>query len=75
MTKESYIRLWAMPETGVTLFQPTEFDTQEFYERLPKGMFSTCVINGEMWVRSVAANPLADIDKIVEIVREAVTQL
>ena len=67
MTKERYIRLWAMPETGVTLFQPTEFDTQEFYERLPKGMFSTCVIDEELWVRSVAANPLADIDKIIEI--------
>ena len=62
-----------MPETGVTLFQPTELDTQEFYERLPKGMFSTCVIDEEMWVRSVAANPLADIDKIVEIVRETAT--
>ena len=67
MTKERYIRLWAMPETGVTLFQPTKFDTQDFYERLPKGMFSTCVIDEEMWVRSVAANPLADIDKIIEI--------
>ena len=75
MTKERYIRLWAMPETGVTLFQPTEFDTQEFYERLPKGMFSTCVIDEELWVRSVAANPLADIDKIVEIVREAAAHL
>ena len=64
-----------MPETGVTLFQPTKFDTQDFYERLPKGMFSTCVIDKEMWVRSVAANPLADIDKIIEIVRKTATHL
>ena len=75
LNQEGYVRLWAMPETGVTLFQPTKFDTQDFYERLPKGMFSTCVIDEEMWVRSVAANPLADIDKIIEIVRKTATHL
>ena len=72
MSKEDGICLWAMPKSGVTLFRPTAMSTEEFYARLPDGMFSTCVLDGKKWVRSVAANPLADIEKIIKAVQEAV---
>jgi len=35
-------------------------------------MFSNSVLDGEKWIRSVAANPLADIDKIIAAVQGAV---
>ncbi|MBV1880095.1 MAG: hypothetical protein KUG82_00580 [Pseudomonadales bacterium] len=72
LSKEDNISLWAMPETGVTVFRPLTMSTEAFSQRLPDGMFSHCVLDGEKWVRSVAANPLADIDKIILAVQEAV---
>ena len=72
MSKEDGICLWAMPKSGVTVFRPLTMSTEEFYVRLPDGMFSTCVLDGKKWVRSVAANPLADIEKIIKAVQEAV---
>ena len=72
LSKEDNISLWAIPETGVTVFRPLTMSTEEFYQCLPEGMFSNCVLDGEKWVRSVAANPLADIDKIILAVQEAV---
>jgi glutamate/tyrosine decarboxylase-like PLP-dependent enzyme len=66
------IELLSMPKTGVTVFRPRKSDTDEIHARLPAGMFSICVIEGERWLRSVAANPLADIDLIVSTITEAV---
>ena len=70
--KEPNICLWAMPETGVTVFRPVAMSVEELHQCLPDGMFSSCTLNGEKWARSVAANPMADIDKILESVRRAV---
>ena len=72
LSKEDNISLWAMPETGVTVFRPLTMSTDEFYQRLPEGMFSNCVLDGKKWIRSVAANPLANIDKIILAVQKAV---
>lgn len=72
LIKEDNISLWAMPKTGVTVFRPLHMNTEEFYQCLPKGMFSTCMLDNERWLRSVAANPLADIDEIVSIISEAI---
>lgn len=72
LSKEDNISLWAMPKTGVTVFRPLTMSTEAFCQCLPERMFSNCVLDGEKWVRSVAANPLADIDKIILAVQEAV---
>ena len=66
------IELLSMPKTGVTVFRPKELDAEEMHARLPSGMFSICVIEDEHWLRSVAANPLADIDLIMAAIKEAV---
>lgn len=72
LSKEDRISLWAMPTTGVTVFRPLTMSTEELYQRLPEGMFSTCVLNDAKWLRSVAANPLADINVIVSAIQEAI---
>jgi L-2,4-diaminobutyrate decarboxylase len=72
LIKEDNISLWAMPKTGVTVFRPLTMSTEEFYHCLPEGMFSTCILDNEKWLRSVAANPLADIEEIVSIISEAI---
>lgn len=72
LSKEDSISLWAMPTTGVAVFRPLTMNTEELYKRLPEGMFSTCVLDEQKWLRSVAANPLADIDKIVSAIQEAI---
>jgi L-2,4-diaminobutyrate decarboxylase len=70
LCNEKNMQVWAMPKTGVTVFRPLICTTDEFYKKLPDGMFSTCVIEKENWIRSVSANPLADINEILTIVRE-----
>ena len=72
LSKEDSICVWAMPQTGVVVFRPLTMTIEEFHQSLPEGMFSSCVLDGKKWIRSVAANPLADIDKIIAAVREVV---
>lgn len=70
LSKEEDLSLWAKPKTGITVFRPLIGSTEEFYRRLPEGMLSTCVVEDKKWLRSVAANPLADINKIISIIKE-----
>lgn len=72
LSKEDSISLWATPTTGVTVFRPLTMSANELYQRLPENMFSTCVIDDEKWLRSVAANPLADIDRIISAIQGAI---
>ena len=66
------IALWAMPITGVTVFRPLTCRTEELHKRLAEGMFSSCLLDGETWLRSVAANPLADIDEIISKINDEI---
>ena len=61
-----------MPITGVTVFRPLTMSTEELYNRLPDGMLSTCILDNEKWLRSVAANPMADIEEIVSAINEVI---
>ena len=70
LRKEDRIRLWAMPKTGVTVFRPLNCSTEDFHQCLPEGMLSTCILQNKNWLRSVAANPLADIDEIISNIQK-----
>ena len=70
--KEANLSLRAMPKTGVTVFRPLTCTAETLQTCLPEGMFSTCDLDNKRWLRSVAANPLADIDKIVAITTDAI---
>jgi L-2,4-diaminobutyrate decarboxylase len=58
------LELWNQPQTAVNVFRPRHITTTELLTALPAGMLSSCVIDGETWARSVAANPLADVDLV-----------
>lgn len=62
---EEGLELWGMPVTGITVFRPLTCGTENLHRRLPEGRLSTCMLNEQTWLRSVAANPLADIDEII----------
>jgi len=73
LEKDENIYLWAKPKTGVNVFRPLNMSSEELFNRLPDGMLSTCVLDNKKWLRSVAANPLADTESIVAIVRKAIS--
>ena len=66
------ITLWALPTTGVTVFRPLSCMTEELHKRLPEGMFSTCLLDDKTWLRSVAANPLANINEIISTINDEI---
>ena len=68
---EPRIELLAEPHAGIVVFRPTSIAVADFLKHLPTGLFSSCVLKDERWLRSVAANPLADIDKIIQALRQA----
>ncbi|MEJ7690798.1 MAG: pyridoxal-dependent decarboxylase [Nocardioidaceae bacterium] len=52
--------------TGVVLWRPRTAPAEQVRERLVSSFVSLVDINGERWFRSVAANPLADADLVVD---------
>lgn len=63
--------LWAPPVTGVTVFRSQRRDTADVLAKMPPGALSSCTIGNEAWLRSVAANPMADVDAILSALRRA----
>lgn len=60
------LELWGRPQTAINVFRPAGSSTAAFVQALPPGMLSTCVLDGQTWARSVAANPSVDMDLVVE---------
>jgi glutamate/tyrosine decarboxylase-like PLP-dependent enzyme len=60
------LELWGRPQTAINVFRPLCSSTVAFVQALPPGMLSTCVLDGQTWARSVAANPSVDMDAVVE---------
>lgn len=60
------LALWQPPSTGVTVFRPMNMTVEALLLTLPKGLFSRCKIAGKDYVRSVAANPNANIELILQ---------
>ncbi|MGK7911791.1 MAG: aspartate aminotransferase family protein [Synechococcus sp.] len=68
---EPSLELWATPKAGITVFRSQLIASDLILHRLPTGLFSSCSIKDEVWVRSVAANPVADINRIIDVLRQA----
>ncbi|WP_322629055.1 pyridoxal phosphate-dependent decarboxylase family protein [Halothiobacillus sp.] len=69
--KSDRLELWGRPQTAINVFRPMSSSAAALVEALPSGMLSTCVLEGQTWARSVAANPLADMALVVEKIRAA----
>ncbi|MEO0406262.1 MAG: pyridoxal-dependent decarboxylase [Cyanobacteria bacterium P01_A01_bin.135] len=67
------LELWAQPTTGITLFRPTHRSVEAVYQHLPTGMLSTATVQGKPWLRSVTANPMADVHQIANAIHNAMT--
>jgi L-2,4-diaminobutyrate decarboxylase len=66
-----HLELWQEPVTGVTVFAPVKSSVDALLQKLPDGMFSTCKIDHKCYLRSVAANPNADIKLILATLEKA----
>jgi glutamate/tyrosine decarboxylase-like PLP-dependent enzyme len=60
------LELWGRPQTAINVFRPVYSSTAALVQALPPGMLSTCVLDGQTWARSVAANPSVDMNLVVE---------
>jgi glutamate/tyrosine decarboxylase-like PLP-dependent enzyme len=69
--RDNNVILRVKPETAINVFRPKNLSVESFMSRIPDGMLSSCVVDDEPWVRSVAANPMADADQIYEAVVKA----
>jgi glutamate/tyrosine decarboxylase-like PLP-dependent enzyme len=69
--KSDYLELWGRPETAINVFRPVGSTAAAFVQAVPAGMLSTCVLNGEIWARSVAANPSVDANLVVNSILAA----
>ena len=65
--------LFAPPETGVVLFSRKGWSCEDIITRLPDGSVSTAFVNGELWLRAVAANPNLDTKVVWETLSNAVS--
>jgi L-2,4-diaminobutyrate decarboxylase len=65
------LELWNRPQSAVNVFRPTNRQSDAFIHAAPAGMLSKCVLEGEVWARSVAANPSVDVDLVIESVLAA----
>ncbi|MBF7073206.1 aspartate aminotransferase family protein [Glaciecola sp. MH2013] len=81
---EVSFELFTQPVSAVSLFRPTKTNMtsteqnqlcKRFVSSLPSGVFSTCELNEQIWVRSVAANPKAKVNKIIALLDETLQKL
>lgn len=66
------LELLARPETGVVVWRPRHKTVLDVSASLPVGLASQTVISGETWLRCVAANPVAQMDEVIDAVSRAV---
>ena len=75
ITEQGGVELFAAPVTGVLAWRASRVPTERLQEALPAGSTSFTTIQGEKWLRNVAANPNADPLALAEQVRAAVQRL
>jgi len=70
VSKEPELELFRQPTTGVVLWRRRGSDAATTRRRLTKAFVSLTEFQGERWLRSVAANPMADPNRVVDAVLE-----
>lgn len=56
--------LWRTPQTGVVVFRAIAQESRELRARLTDAWVSVVDIDGDVWLRAVAANPRADVHHV-----------
>lgn len=70
--REPALELFGKPVTGVVMWRPKNAAASKVRERMKDAFVSLTKIGEETWFRSVAANPKADPDRVVESVLAAI---
>ena len=68
---EPRLELFGPPATGVVLWRPADAEAEEIHARTRGAFVSLTTVHGETWLRSVAANPNADPDLVIDAVLNA----
>ena len=69
--EEPRLELFAPPPTGVVLWRPADAEAAGIHARTRGAFVSLTTVHGETWLRSVAANPNADPDLVIDAVLNA----
>ena len=66
------LEIYAEPQTGIVVWRPKDENLfNQLLQQLPIGSTSTTAIAGRKWFRNVAANPSADIDRLIATIQGA----
>jgi L-2,4-diaminobutyrate decarboxylase len=66
------LEIYAEPQTGIVVWRPKDENLfNQLLQQLPIGSTSTTAIAGRKWFRNVAANPSADIDRLIVTIQGA----
>ena len=57
------------PVTGINVFRSNRIATMDLLGKLPQGMFSSFQYQSDSWLRSVSANPGANLEKIIALLQ------
>jgi len=68
---EPRLELRDRPRTGVVLWRPRHADPDTIRPRLTDAFVSAATVDGKRWLRSVAANPMAQPEHVVQRVLQA----
>ena len=68
VAREPGLELFGPSVTGVVLWRPAGVPAAAAHARLKGAFVSLATVHGETWLRSVAANPNADPDVVVDAV-------
>ncbi|NKC15072.1 MAG: aspartate aminotransferase family protein [Gammaproteobacteria bacterium] len=68
---EPRIQVWGEPVTGVVVWRPRDVPSTHLRDRLEDAWVSLTDIDGEVWLRCVAANTSADLDWVMDRIRAA----
>jgi L-2,4-diaminobutyrate decarboxylase len=72
IAREARLELFMEPQTGVVVWRPVDQTrAPELTRQLPTEAVSSTLLQGEPWMRNVAANPNADIAALTRTVRSA----
>jgi len=73
VAEEPELALFGQPETGVVLWRPRHGSAEAVRARMQDAFVSLTQVGDEYWFRSVAANPNADPDLVVDSALAALT--